>query len=354
MYIYNRHKQALWKYTNRSGALEIWTESWSIFNRYEVVLTPLQSTYLNTVYQWFESENISIGETAFLQAMLNLTNKFPENNDARVLLGLAYLNIAQSQNSELNVLESPALFTARQILQIAFTNEPEHPGCLHYLIHAYDVPRIEISLQGVPYAYKYGQVAVTASHAQHMPTHIWTHIGSWSLAQLADVRAIEVSLSLCLRKQQSNYTQFDRDHIFSFSLSHLMTYLNRTQIDYLLTCDCDNRAHSQQWLVYTYLQTGQFRKSLNILNDLIESNNIYTIDKYYLPFVYRARAYMITNIFFWAMYEKEKNHDVFLEAINQIFVGINSSSIEELGEDFDFAWPEVVIRFGKLNIYSMN
>jgi len=109
--------------------------------------------------------------------MLNLTREFPSNNDAQTLLGLAYLNIAMNQRIALNTTEPPALLTARQVLQAALVHEPAHPGCLHYLVHAFDVPHVETAVQAVPFAHKYAQVAYTASHTQHMPTHIWTHIG---------------------------------------------------------------------------------------------------------------------------------------------------------------------------------
>jgi len=310
----------------------------------------LQSAYINTAYQWFESENITHGEIAFLNAMINLTNEFPDNNDARVLLGLAYLNVAQSESAQLNVLESPALFSARKILQTALTNEPLHSGCLHYLIHAFDIQRLETSLLGVPYAHKYSQVAVTASHGQHMPSHIWTRIGSWSLAHAADIQSIQVSISLCLRKQQSSYTEFDLNKISSLTLANLITRLNQTQIDHLLYCDRDNRGHSQQWLVYTYLQTGQYSKSMTILNDLIVSDHFHPNDDNYYPrfiFIYRARAYVITNVFFWAMYNREKNQAIFIQTMNDVFVDFNSSSIEELPDDSSFIWNEVVMRFGK-------
>jgi hypothetical protein len=109
--------------------------------------------------------------------MFNLTREFPSEIDAQSLRGLSYLNVAYREIIELKMLEPPALLAARKVLEASVVDEPSHPGSLHYLIHAFDVPRVEVALQGVPYAHKYGQVARTGSHAQHMPTHIWIHIG---------------------------------------------------------------------------------------------------------------------------------------------------------------------------------
>lgn len=147
-------------------------------------------------------------------------------------------------------------------------------------------------------------------------------------------------------RQQPNYTQFDLNYISSLPVANIIIRLNQTQVENLLFCDRDNRAHSQQWLVYTYLQTGQYNKSMSLLNDLIQSNQIYSTD-YYLPYTYRARAYIITNIFFWAMYDKEKNQDLFLRTINEVLAGINSSSIEQFRENIGDVWQEAGIRFGK-------
>jgi len=167
----------LCSYTNRSGALDVWNNTWSLFDEYNVSLTALQLTYLNTAYQWFSHENTTDGEESFLDSMINLVKEFPSNIDAQTLLGLAYLNKADRESVHLKMMEPPALLTARNVLQKAFTAESAHPGCLHYLIHAFDVPQVKIAIQAVPFAHKYEQVARTASHAQHMPAHTWTRIG---------------------------------------------------------------------------------------------------------------------------------------------------------------------------------
>ena len=88
--------------------------------------------------------------------MINLTQEFPLDIDGQTLLGLAYINKADRQMVELKMLEPPLLLLARKVLQKAHTHEPAHPGCLHYLIHAFDMPLVEVAIQAVPYAHKYG------------------------------------------------------------------------------------------------------------------------------------------------------------------------------------------------------
>ncbi len=47
----------------------------------------------------------------------------------------------------------------------------------HYLIHSYDYP--PIAKHGLDAARRYSKIAADAAHAQHMPSHIFTRLGSW-------------------------------------------------------------------------------------------------------------------------------------------------------------------------------
>ena len=156
---------------------------------------------------------------------------------------------------------------------------------------------------------------------------------------------------LCLKKQQSNYTQVNDSEISSLPLSQILDRLSLTDAQSLLFCDRDNRAHSQEWLVYSYLQTGQYNKSMNMLNDLVLSNYISPSDKYYLPFIYGGRAYLVINVFFWTMQEKQKNQEIFVQTITEVFADIDHTPIEmydaTTAEDPFYVWSEALVRFGK-------
>lgn len=66
---------------------------------------------------------------------------------------------------------------AAQQLEPVFKKLPEHPGVAHYLIHSYDYP--PLAQQGLTAAQRYSKIAPAASHAQHMPSHIFTRVGAW-------------------------------------------------------------------------------------------------------------------------------------------------------------------------------
>ena len=66
---------------------------------------------------------------------------------------------------------------AGAILEGVMAAHPDHPGAPHYLIHAYDYAAL--APQAVHAATVYSAIATASSHAQHMPSHIWSMIGAW-------------------------------------------------------------------------------------------------------------------------------------------------------------------------------
>ena len=68
----------------------------------------------------------------------------------------------------------------------------DHPGALHYVIHAYDVPLL--ADRGLTAARTYGAVAPENTHALHMTSHIFTHVGLWEESIEFNERSAEAAL----------------------------------------------------------------------------------------------------------------------------------------------------------------
>ena len=66
---------------------------------------------------------------------------------------------------------------AGEILEKVLAKQPEHPGALHYLIHSYDFP--SLANRGLDAAMLYSQIAPSAPHALHMPSHVFSMLGMW-------------------------------------------------------------------------------------------------------------------------------------------------------------------------------
>ncbi len=73
------------------------------------------------------------------------------------------------------------------ILEAQFQRHRDHPGVAHYLIHAYDYP--PIADKGLAAAMCYADIAPSAPHALHMPSHIFTRVGLWQESATTNRRA---------------------------------------------------------------------------------------------------------------------------------------------------------------------
>src|SRR5258708_15090714 len=78
---------------------------------------------------------------------------------------------------DLNVRNYDQQLKAGKVLEALLARHPDHPGGLHYLIHAYDFA--PLAIRGLPAARRYAAVAPASYHARHMPAHIFTMLGLW-------------------------------------------------------------------------------------------------------------------------------------------------------------------------------
>ena len=81
---------------------------------------------------------------------------------------------------------------AAEILLRIYDRNPDHPGAMHYLVHANDVPGRE--RESLEITRKYESVAPRNPHALHMPTHIYTRLGDWDRVIRGNQLAAEAAL----------------------------------------------------------------------------------------------------------------------------------------------------------------
>jgi hypothetical protein len=110
---------------------------------------------------------------ALEDAMQAVAARYPEDTEATILYALVLsANFDPADKKYTNQLR------AARLLEPIFQRQPDHPGVAHYLIHSYDYP--PIAAQGLDAAQRYAKIAPDATHAQHMPSHIFTRVGQWS------------------------------------------------------------------------------------------------------------------------------------------------------------------------------
>jgi tetratricopeptide (TPR) repeat protein len=122
------------------------------------------------------------------QAMQRAQAAFPEDDEVLVFYALAHLATTPSDSISRDHSDRAA-----DMLMRVYERNPDHPGVMHYLVHANDVPGRERELLDI--TRKYESVAPRHPHALHMPTHIYTRLGDWNAVirgnQLAAAAALE-------------------------------------------------------------------------------------------------------------------------------------------------------------------
>jgi len=121
------------------------------------------------------------------QAMEKVHAAFPQDREAAAFYALAHLAIAPSDQVSLAHSERAA-----GLLLAVYEGNPEHPGAMHYLIHANDAPGRES--EALEIVRKYETLAPRNPHALHMPTHIYTRRGDWDAVVRGNLRAAEAAL----------------------------------------------------------------------------------------------------------------------------------------------------------------
>jgi tetratricopeptide (TPR) repeat protein len=121
------------------------------------------------------------------QAMEKVYTAFPNDPEAATFYALSHLAITPADK----VTRTNADRAAEILLRV-YRKNPNHPGAMHYLVHANDVPGRERELLEI--TRKYELVAPHNPHAIHMPTHIYTRLGDWNGVIRGNLRAAKAAL----------------------------------------------------------------------------------------------------------------------------------------------------------------
>ena len=160
--------------------------------------------------------------------MRNLALSNKDDVESQVFYALALLaNASPADKTHSRQKEAAAL------LEPLDRTNPEHPGVPHYLIHAYD--NAELAPNGLVAARAYSQIAPSAPHALHMPSHIFTRLGLW-----------DDSIASNLAARQAAHEQGDTGE----------------------------ELHAMDYLVYAYLQSGRDKQAGELIEQLNSMPNL--------------------------------------------------------------------------------
>jgi tetratricopeptide (TPR) repeat protein len=177
---------------------------------------------LSLIYANADSLSYQERLNRYAQAMRKLAGRYRDDTECQIFYALALIATAPPTDAtHAKQKESAA------ILEALFKKYPEHPGIAHYLIHACD--NAEMARQGLAAAKAYSQIAPSAPHALHMPSHIYTLLGMW-----------EESIASNLAAQKAARAQGDKGE----------------------------ELHAMDYLVYAYLQLRRDTEAARVLDEL--------------------------------------------------------------------------------------
>jgi hypothetical protein len=124
---------------------------------------------------------------AYESAMSQLSAAYPDDPEARIFHALSLAASAlPTDKTYANQLRAGAM------LEEMFVKQPNHPGLAHYIIHSYDYPAL--ADRAAAAAAKYADIAPSAAHALHMPSHTFTRVGMWRESVKTNQRSKEEAM----------------------------------------------------------------------------------------------------------------------------------------------------------------
>ena len=189
--------------------------------------TELEKDFIKGVNILYGKGNKTERDSTYAMYMVSLYKKYPGNQEVAAFYSLSLLG--WGVNGRQTKLFEQAATVAKEVLE----KNPQHPGALHYVIHAYDDPNH--AKAALATADKYSVVAPDAGHALHMPTHTYLALGLWDKVVSSNVESWAATKQRKARKK-----------------------LDNNALGY----------HSFHWLEYGYLQIGQKEKAMAMVDSM--------------------------------------------------------------------------------------
>jgi len=176
-----------------------------------------------TLYTDYDKVDQRTRAQAYATAMEGVAGRYPGDDEVQIYYALALdMSASPSDKTYANQLK------AASILEPIFKRQPTHPGAAHYLIHTYDYPAL--ATKGLDAAVRYARIAEAAPHAQHMPSHIFTRVGSWNESIASNTTAAKLATE---------------------------------------SKEPDDQLHASDYVVYAYLQLGRDREARRVIDEML-------------------------------------------------------------------------------------
>lgn len=196
-------------------------------SRLSLFKTELEKDLFNSIEKLYGEGTKYERDIAYRDYMAALNKKYPDNHEISAFYAISILG--SSRNGRDEKLYDKCAKIAQGILK----ENNQHPGALHYLIHAYDDP--DHAHLAHDAANSYSKVAPDATHALHMPSHIYVALGQWNDVVVSNIASWNASMKKKLGKEEG----------------------------------IEGSYHALNWLQYGLLQRGETALAQELLEDMV-------------------------------------------------------------------------------------
>ena len=190
--------------------------------------TARERAYVAALSRFYEpgTQDYQARVEAYSAAMGELHRRYPTDVDAAAFYALSVLAAEAPGDTSLTQQH-----LALAVLTPLYVRYPDHPGLVHYTIHACDTP--SLAPQGLAAARHYGEIASSGAHAVHMPGHIFARLGMWREDIDSNLASVAAALAAQQRGEGDGMDQF----------------------------------HSDDFLLYAFLQSGQEARAKSLMDE---------------------------------------------------------------------------------------
>ncbi|MDQ3016838.1 MAG: tetratricopeptide repeat protein [Bacteroidota bacterium] len=199
-------------------------------------VTEREAAWINALFAFYndyKNKDHRTRSLAYEAGMEKLYSVYPEDKEAAIFYALALDGAADPADTSFVKQKK-----AGEILTALNPGQPDHPGLIHYMIHSYDSPAL--ANLALPAARKYASIAPSSAHAQHMPSHIFTRVGSWDESIKSNL--VSKDAALCYAEGSGIKGHWDEelhalDYLMYGYLQQGDTKSAKEELDYLQTID---------------------------------------------------------------------------------------------------------------------
>jgi hypothetical protein len=175
--------------------------------------TERERDYINSLavfYKDWQTVGHATRAKAYEQALAQVSQRNSGDDEAAIFHALQLVAVGYLDPTDKTYLWQKK---GAEILNRLLPRHPNHPGVAHYIIHSVDYPSTaELGLQA---ARAYAKIAPDSSHAQHMPSHIFTRLGLWDDSIVSNTAAARSAVAQA-RRLHGGGGAFDQLHAIDY------------------------------------------------------------------------------------------------------------------------------------------